>query len=135
MSTTEKVRWTSADLESLPDNGKRYELIEGELLIKNIEIPKNQIVDFCQRWQITEFALFGSVLRDDFRPDSDIDILASFEPDFHWTLLKLMQMEEELEAIFERKVDFVSKGAIKHSLNYLRRQAILNSAQVIYAVS
>jgi predicted nucleotidyltransferase len=105
------------------------------MLVKNIEIPKEQIVDFCQRWKITEFALFGSVLRDDFRPDSDIDVLATFEPDFQLTLLKLMQMEEELEAIFERQVDFVSKGAIEQSLNYLRRKAILNSAQVIYAAS
>ena len=102
------------------------------MLVKNIEIPKAQIVDFCQRWKITEFALFGSVLRDDFRPDSDIDVLATFEPDFHSTLLKLMEMEEELEAIFERKVDFVSKRALEQSLNYLRRKAILNSAQVIY---
>jgi predicted nucleotidyltransferase len=102
------------------------------MLVKNIEIPKAQIVDFCQRWKITEFALFGSVLRDDFRPDSDIDVLATFEPDFHSTLLKLMEMEEELEAIFERQVDFVSKRAIEQSLNYLRRKAILNSAQVIY---
>ena len=102
------------------------------MLVKNIELPKAQIVDFCQRWKITEFALFGSVLRDDFRPDSDIDVLATFEPDFHSTLLKLMEMEEELEAIFERQVDFVSKRAIEQSLNYLRRKAILNSAQVIY---
>jgi predicted nucleotidyltransferase len=102
------------------------------MLVKNIEIPKAQIVDFWQRWKHTEFALFGSVLRDDFPPDSDIDVLAIFEPDFHWTLLKLMQMEEEIEAIFERKVDFVSKRAIEQSLNYLRRKAILNSAQVIY---
>jgi predicted nucleotidyltransferase len=102
------------------------------MLVKNIEIPKAQIVDFCQRWKITEFALFGSVLRDDFRPDSDIDVLATFEPDFHSTLLNLMEMEEELEAIFERQVDFVSKRAIEQSLNYLRRKAILNSAQVIY---
>jgi len=102
------------------------------MLVKNIEIPKAQIVDFCQRWKITEFALFGSVLRDDFRPDSDIDVLATFEPDFHSTLLKLMEMEEELEAIFDGQVDFVSKRAIEQSLNYLRRKAILNSAQVIY---
>ena len=103
------------------------------MLVKNIEIPKAQIVDFCQRWKITELALFGSVLRDDFRPDSDIeDVLATFEPDFHWTLLKLVQMEEELEALFERQVDVVSTRAIEQSLNYLRRKAILNSAQVIY---
>ncbi|MBO1348972.1 MAG: nucleotidyltransferase family protein [Hormoscilla sp. GUM202] len=101
--------------------------------VKNIEIAKEKIAEFCDRWQITEFALFGSVLRDDFRPDSDIDVLVTFAPDSHWTLFNIIHMESELEAIFERKVDLVCKLAIQQSLNYLRRKAILNSAEVIYA--
>ncbi|MBC6478447.1 MAG: nucleotidyltransferase family protein [Hormoscilla sp. GM7CHS1pb] len=101
--------------------------------VKNIEIAKEKIAEFCDRWQITEFALFGSVLRDDFRPDSDIDVLVTFAPDSHWTLFNIIHMESELEAIFERKVDLVCKLAIQQSLNYLRRQAILNSSEVIYA--
>jgi predicted nucleotidyltransferase len=64
-----------------------------------------QISEFCQRWQITELALFGSVLRDDFRPDSDIDCLVKFSDDAHWTLLHIGKMEDELKTIFQRDVD------------------------------
>ncbi len=99
--------------------------------VKNISIAKEKIAEFCDRWQIIEFTLFGSVLRDDFRPDSDIDVLVTFAPDSHWTLFNIIR--EELEAIFERKVDLVSKLAIQKSLNYLRRKAILSSSEVIYA--
>lgn len=71
----------------------------------------------------------GSVLREDFRPDSDIDILVSFSSDAEWSLLNHMAMEEELSAIFGRKVDLVSRKAIERSENYIRRKAILESAQ------
>ncbi|MBC6472771.1 MAG: nucleotidyltransferase family protein [Hormoscilla sp. GM102CHS1] len=101
--------------------------------VKNIKIAKEKIAEFCDRWQITEFALFGSVLRDDFRPDSDIDVLVTWDPNFHFTLSNLDRMESELEAIFDRKVDLVSKRAIQQSLNYLRSKAILSSSEVIYA--
>ena len=74
--------------------------------VKNIEIPKTQIAEFCDRWQITEFALFGSVLRDDFRPDSDIDVLVTWDPNFHLTFSNLDRMESELEAIEEAKGRF-----------------------------
>jgi len=105
------------------------------MVVKNIEIPKDKIADFCQRWKITEFAFFGSVLRDDFRPDSDVDILVTFDPDAHRTLFDMVDMQDELEAMFGRKVDLVSKRGIEHSRNYLRRKTILNSAQIIYAAS
>lgn len=101
--------------------------------IKNIEIPKDKITEFCHRWKITEFAVFGSALRSDFRPDSDIDVLVTFDPDSHWTLFNMVDMQDELEAIFEREVDLVSRRGIEHSHNYLRRKAILSSAVVIYA--
>ncbi len=104
-------------------------------MVKNIEIPQDKISDFCQRWKIAEFALFGSVLRDDFRLDSDIDVLATFASDAHSTLLDLVDMQNELEVMFKRKVDLVSNRGIEASRNYLRRQAILNSAQVVYAAS
>ena len=58
-----------------------------------IEIPKSKIVEFCDRRNITEFALFGSVLRDDCRPDSDIDIMVQFHPDAHPALFDLVDME------------------------------------------
>jgi hypothetical protein len=105
------------------------------MVVKNIEIPTDKIADFCQRWKITEFAFFGSVLRDDFRPDSDVDILVTFDPDAHRTLFDMADLQDELEAMFGRKVDLVSKRGIERSQNYLRRKAILNSAQIIYAAS
>lgn len=103
--------------------------------VKNIEIPTDKIADFCQRWKIKEFALFGSVVREDFRPDSDIDVLVTFAPNAQWTLFDHVDMQDELEAIFGRKVDLVSKRGIERSRNYIRRKAILSSAEVIYAAS
>jgi uncharacterized protein len=101
--------------------------------LKGIELPTEQIQNFCDRWQITEFALFGSVLRDDFRPDSDIDVLVTFAPEAKRGLSETLQMKDELQTIFGRKVDFIVKAAIEHSENWLRRKNILESAQVIYA--
>jgi predicted nucleotidyltransferase len=98
----------------------------------NVEIPKEQIADFCRKWKIVEFSLFGSVLRDDFRPDSDVDVLVSFSHDADWSLLDHMAMEEELQAIISRKVDLVSRRAIERSENYIRRKAILDTAQPYY---
>lgn len=103
------------------------------MTVKSIQLPVEEIKDFCQRWQITEFALFGSVLRDDFRPDSDIDVLVTFAPESHHTLFDLVHMENELKEIFQREVDLVSRRGIEQSRNYLRRHEILSSAQVIYA--
>ncbi|MGF1604209.1 MAG: nucleotidyltransferase family protein [Thermosynechococcaceae cyanobacterium] len=93
----------------------------------------NDIAEFCQRWQITEFALFGSVLRDDFRPDSDIDILITFSPTTKRGLAETLQMRDELQVIFNRKVDLLVKAAFERSENWLRRKNILESAQTIYA--
>jgi uncharacterized protein len=98
----------------------------------NIEMPKEKIAEFCRKWKILELSLFGSVLREDFRPDSDIDILVSFSSDAEWSLLDHMAMEEELSAILGRKVDLVSRKAIERSENYIRRKAILESAQPYY---
>ena len=98
-----------------------------------IELPFDQIQEFCQRWHITEFALFGSVLRDDFRPDSDIDVLVTFDPQFRRDLAETIQMRQELEILFGREVDLIVKTAIAQSENWLRRQQILESAQVVYA--
>lgn len=103
---------------------------------QKIAIDNEKIIQFCKRWKITEFALFGSVLRDDFRQDdSDIDVLVSFDQEARWTLFDLVDMENEIQQIFDRKVDLVSRRGIERSRNYLRRRAILDSAKVIYAVS
>lgn len=97
-----------------------------------IEIPKDKIVDFCRRWKIAEFALFGSALREDFHPDSDVDILVTFASDAKWSLFDHVEMQDELKSILGRSVDLVSRRGIERSRNYLRRKAILDSAEVIY---
>ena len=96
-------------------------------------LPQDEIADFCRRWQVIELALFGSALRDDFGPDSDIDVLVSFAPDAHWGLFALVQMQDELEAILGREVDLVSRQAVEQSENYIRRKAILSGLEVVYA--
>lgn len=98
----------------------------------NIDLPKEKISDFCRKWNIVDFSLFGSVLRDDFRPDSDVDVLVTFSHDAEWSLLDHIAMEEELAAIFSRKVDMVSRKAIERSENYIRRKAILETARPYY---
>lgn len=98
-----------------------------------IDLSLEKIAEFCHRWQVTELALFGSVLRDDFRPDSDIDVMVQFHLEAHPTFSALDKMEAELETIFDREVDLITRQGIETSRNYLRRQEILSSAQVIYA--
>ncbi len=98
----------------------------------SLELPRERIADFCRRWQISEFAVFGSILRDDFRPDSDVDALVAFAPDAAWSLFDHVRMEQELEIVVGRKVDLVSRRAIEDSSNPIRRQAILDSAETFY---
>lgn len=99
------------------------------------QIPLEKIRDFSKRWKITELAFFGSVLRGELRPESDLDVLVTFQENAPWTLLDHMQMEEELSEIFRRKVDLISRRGIEHSRNLLRKQAILESAQTFYAAA
>jgi uncharacterized protein len=97
-----------------------------------IPIPEQAIADFCDRWKIQEFYFFGSVLRDDFRPDSDIDVMVAFQNNARRGLLALFDMREELEAIFNRPVDLLAKKSVERSENWIRREEILSTAQVIY---
>ena len=97
-----------------------------------VSVQKDQLTAFCKRWRIVELALFGSVLRDDFGPESDVDVLVQFEEEARHTLFDLDDMELELEEIFGREVDLVSRRGVEASSNYLRRNSILKSAQVIY---
>ena len=97
-----------------------------------IQIDRQRIAEFCRRWKIAEFALFGSALRDDFRPDSDVDVLVRFEPGSPRSLSDLVHMEDELKAIFGRKVDLVDRRAVESSENYIRRRHILSTAEAIY---
>jgi predicted nucleotidyltransferase len=104
-----------------------------ETRLKNISLPEQKIAEFCQRWQIKEFAVFGSVLRRDFGPESDIDVLVTFASESDWGLFDHVQMQDELHQLLNRKVDLLSREAVEQSHNQPRRQAILNTAQVIYA--
>jgi uncharacterized protein len=97
------------------------------------ELPVEKITEFCKRWQVNEFALFGSILRDDFCLSSDIDVLITFSPQAKKGLLTLAQMREELQHLFNRDIDIVSRPALEASSNWILRNNILNSAQVIYA--
>jgi hypothetical protein len=100
-----------------------------------ITLPKEKIVEFCSRWKITEFAIFGSVLRDDFGPTSDVDVLVTFASDAHWSLLDHVEMQDELTALLGRKVDLVNRRGIERSRNPIRRKEILDSAEIIYAAA
>jgi hypothetical protein len=101
--------------------------------LTKIKLPKTQITTFCRRWSINEFALFGSVLRDDFSPDSDLDVLVTFAPEADWSLLDQVRMEQELADLLHRKIDLFTKQAVEQNHNWIRRREILNTAQVIYA--
>jgi uncharacterized protein len=96
-----------------------------------IESNRESLGRFCRRWEITQFALFGSVLRSDFRPDSDVDCLVTFSPDAKRTLFDMVRMQEELESILARKIHLVSRRGLESSRNYLRREAILSTAEVV----
>ena len=89
--------------------------------------------EFCRKWQIQELAVFGSILREDFGPDSDVDFLVTFAPAAPWSLFDHIQMEEELEGILGRPVDMVTRRALEASENYLRREEILSTARVVHA--
>lgn len=101
-------------------------------LVARLGMSPNQIAAFCQRWQIVELSLFGSVLRSDFRPDSDIDLLISYAPEAKKGLLTRARIKHGLEDLCGREVDVVVKKSIEESRNSMRRKEILGSAQVIY---
>jgi predicted nucleotidyltransferase len=89
---------------------------------------------FCQRWRIRELALFGSALRDDFGPDSDVDILVTFGDDSEWGLLDHVRMQQELQSLFQRNVDLISKRGLERSRNWMRRNEILKTAQTLFTI-
>ena len=97
-----------------------------------ISIPRQQLAVFCQENGIRRLAVFGSALRDDFRPDSDIDLLVEFEPDRIPGLMGLAGMEIELSEMFGRDIDLLTRGEVESSRNYIRRKSILESSEVVY---
>jgi predicted nucleotidyltransferase len=98
-----------------------------------IALPSEKVADFARRWGVTEFALFGSVLRDDFRPDSDVDVLVTFAAGTKRSLGDWINMQDELTLMFGRPVDLVDRESIERSLNWYRKTIILESAEVLYA--
>ncbi len=98
------------------------------ILKTGISLSEKAINDFCQRYPIRRLSLFGSVLRDDFTPDSDVDVLVEFEPNAGIGYFELVEMQDELNAIFGRSVDLLTPGALSQRF----RANVLASAQVIY---
>lgn len=98
-----------------------------------VDMPIDKINTFCKKWQITEFAVFGSVIREDFTPSSDIDVLVTFDENTSYTLFDLINMNYELEDIVGRKVDLLTRYSVENSENYIRKKHILENAQVLYA--
>ncbi|MCY3022926.1 MAG: nucleotidyltransferase domain-containing protein [Planctomycetota bacterium] len=97
-----------------------------------VAVPMDRVEVFCRKWKIAEFCLFGSILRDDFGPASDVDVLVTFQPDAAWSLLDHARLELELEAMLGRRVQVLTRSAVENSANAIRREAILSTARAIY---
>lgn len=96
-----------------------------------LDLPMEQIAAICRKYHVRELSLFGSVLRDDFGPESDVDFLVVFEPEARIGFVKLFGLQHEFEELLQRSVDVVPKDG----LNPVIRKAVLDSARVIYEVS
>ena len=95
-------------------------------------VPPERLAELCRRWSVTELSLFGSALREDFRPDSDLDLLVTFAPDAMWSGWDLVRLQSELQALFGRKVDLAERAAVETSENWIRLRQILEEAEPIY---
>lgn len=105
-------------------------------MITNLpKINKNSMLKFCDRWQIKDVAVFGSVLRHDFDNKSDIDILVTFTDGSNVTLLNHIEMQKELDSIFNRNIDLLTRRSVEKSHNKIRKEEILNSAKIIFSNS
>jgi hypothetical protein len=118
--------------ETLPARGLIGVIIAFKMTFVE-SISQKDMIRFCQRWQVREFALFGSALRADFKPESDVDVLVSFKATANWGLFDHVQMRNDLESIFKRKVDLVTRRALEQSQNQLLRERIMKTAKVIFA--
>jgi predicted nucleotidyltransferase len=97
-----------------------------------LSIPRDQLAEFCRRWNISELSLFGSALRQDFRPNSDVDLLITFVPGASWGFDDFLTMKEELERLFGRPVDLIERRLVETSENYIRRKHILSHLEPLY---
>lgn len=97
-----------------------------------IEVPMDKIEAFCRKWKVRRMWLFGSVLREDFGPESDVDVLVEFAPEARWNLLDLVEAEEEISQMLGRPVDLVERECVEQSQNWIRRRHILENAKELY---
>ena len=104
-----------------------------EMLQERLGIDEATLTAFCRKWRVAELAMFGSVLREEFREGSDVDALVTFEAGPRWSLWDTIEMQQELRGLLGREVDLVERVVVERSRNYIRRASILSSAQVIYA--
>lgn len=98
----------------------------------NLPVPAERIAEFCERWKIVEFELFGSVLSDDFGPDSDVDVMVTFSAGCRWKAFDLVAMKTELENVFNRPVDLVERRIVETSDNPFMKKEILDHRQTVY---
>jgi len=116
--------------------GRMVNVMQGKEPVSALKLSRTdrqRLEDFCRRWQIRELDLFGSAVRDELRPESDLDFLVTFSDEARWTLWDHVQMEEELSEIVGREVDLVTRRAIERSTNWIRRDRILGEARLVYA--
>ena len=99
------------------------------MAVIRIDFDRSRIKDFCHKWKATRMAFFGSDLRDDFRPDSDVDVMLAFNQNAHWSLFDIVDMKLELEGIFKRDVDILEEGTVR---NPIKRRCIDENIEVVY---
>jgi len=99
----------------------------------NLGVEMERIADFCRRWKISSLSIFGSAVRGELQPDSDIDLLVTFRSDADWTMFDHFTMEDELTRLLGREVDLISVRAVEENPNPITRREILDSARQIYA--
>ena len=99
----------------------------------NTLVPAKKIAAFNKRWEVVEFALFGSAVREDFSPQSDVDALVTFAPHSDWSLFDHIQMKQEMKELFGREVDLVTRHGLEQSRNALLRSEILSTAKLLYS--
>ena len=106
-----------------------------DAILERLNVTEAQIAEFCRKWGIVRLELFGSALRDDFDAESDVDVLVTFEAERRPVLHDLLDMEEELQRLFGRRIDLVKRHLVEDSPNWIRRRSILDSARLVYAAS
>lgn len=100
--------------------------------IGDLEVSEQALRQLCRNWKISRLEIFGSALTGQLRPDSDIDLLVEFEPDEQWSLMDLARAEEDFSLLFGRRADLVVRKSLERSVNWIRREAILSSTEMVY---